>query len=139
VLIACHLVRERAAPDDRLARRTIRRELGKLRKWTRACPRNFEPWYLLAAAEAAGASGRGAEAVAGYAAAIAAAQASGVVRIEALAHDHWAAHARRGGDGAAAALHLREAIGAYERWGAHGKADQLRRSFGESSAAPSYD
>ncbi len=139
MLIACHLVRERAAPDDRLARRTIRRELGKPRKWTRACPRNFEPWYLLAAAEAAGASGRGAEAVAGYAAAIAAAQASGVVRIEALAHDHWAAHARRGGDGAAAALHLREAIGAYERWGAHGKADQLRRSFGESSAAPSYD
>jgi predicted ATPase len=134
VLTACHLVRERVAPDERLARRTIRRELGKLRKWARACPRNFEPWHLLAFAEAAGTSGRAAEAVAGYATAIAAARVSGVVRIEALAHEQWSAHARRSGDRAAATLHLREAIGAYERWGARGKAEQLRQRFGEPGA-----
>jgi hypothetical protein len=135
VLIACHLVRERAAPDERLARRTIRREVGKLRKWARVFPRNFEPWYRLAAAEAAGASGRAGEAGVGYAAAIAAAEARGVVRIQALAHERWAAHARRSDDGATAALHVRAAIDAYERWGARGKAEQLRASITARSTA----
>jgi hypothetical protein len=86
------------------------------------CPENFAARYLLAKAEAASA----AENASGFQAAIAAAQQSGATGVEALAHELASRRFREHGEASKAETHWLEAISAYERWGAHAKAHQLR-------------
>jgi hypothetical protein len=128
VLIACKWIEGRSSAERRQAQRVIKRQLAKLRKWSQACPQNFEAWHLVAAAEAERALGRAEAATAGYQHAIAAAKKSGIVRIEALAEELAAQHFREIGDSEQAEAHFCSAIAAYERWGARGKAEYLRRT-----------
>jgi hypothetical protein len=125
--LASRFAQERSgAVDARQLRAAIHNGLSKLRKWAHASPEKFEAWYLLAKADAQRAAGHPDRAAAGYQAALVAAKKTGAARIEALALELSAQHWRARGASTRADMELRAAILAYERWGAHAKAAQLR-------------
>jgi hypothetical protein len=114
--------------DRRRLERWLDEGLERLGTWCELCPENFANRYLLVRAEAARLRGRWHKADADYAAAVAHARAHKVTGVEALALELEARHRRARGQ-AAAAVRLRDAIDAYERWGAHAKAAALRRTL----------
>jgi predicted ATPase len=124
VLIAAQLLRGRSSVNRRHLKRAVARGLKRLRGWAELCPENFGARYQLARAEAAHVAD-----AAAYQAAIAAAQKSGASGLEALALELAARRARE--ERRTADADLGPAIAAYERWGAHAKAEQLQSLFGE--------
>jgi predicted ATPase/signal transduction histidine kinase len=96
-----------------------------LEKCASRVPENFSPHHLLVTAELLRVTGKESEALAAYEEAIAAARKTGFLGVEALACElafrFFAAQERR----PLASAYLLEALYAYERWGASGKAQLL--------------
>ncbi|HWH93997.1 MAG TPA: AAA family ATPase, partial [Baekduia sp.] len=115
----------------------LRANAQRLRGWARTCPETFEHRAQLIEGELARAEGRPAEALERFVQAAALACATGVLHVEALAHESAArACAERGLD-AGAREHLREAVACYARWGAAAKVAQLvERDPGVAPAPP---
>jgi hypothetical protein len=134
VLMASQLLCAGPRADQKELHRVVERGLSRLRRWARACPANFAPQQLLAEAEAARARGRDAQAQAAYRAAITAAKKSAQTGIEALALELAARHFGERGESTQAEAYLREAMLAYERWGAHAKVEHLRNRQGISTS-----
>ena len=118
---------------DALARAALGRDeaeaiaahLQQLEIWARSCPDNFAARAALVAAELARVEGRVLDAEERYEAAIRAARESGLVQIEALAHELGAAFWAARGFDAFAVTYLRSARTCYVAWGALGKVRQL--------------
>jgi predicted ATPase len=99
--------------------------LRKLRAWSRGCPQNFEPHYLIARAELARVRGRSEEAAASFEQAADSARSRGAGLREALALELGSAFAAGRGDTSRAERMREEALLAYRRCGATAKADAL--------------
>ena len=125
-LVAADRWREASWREKLRLRWRTRRDLGKLRRWADSCPQNHEPQYRLAAAEWARVLGYS-DAEARLEAALASARRHGSMMCEAIALELWARQLRDEGRTVEARARVREAIDAYERWGAHAKAAQLRQ------------
>jgi predicted ATPase len=99
--------------------------LRKLGAWSRGCPQNFEPHYLIARAELARVRGKPQEAAASLEQAAASAHSRGAGLREAIALELAAVLAAGQGDVARARRMKDEAISAYRRCGATAKAEAL--------------
>jgi len=97
--------------------RAVKRARAKLARWAADCPENFASKERLVAGELARLRGDHAEAVRCYAAAVAAAEASGHLHIAGLGHELAArVHAAAGHPDAARCIE--DAKRCYDRWGA---------------------
>ena len=137
-LTFCRAADDSADEEDRAAlirkTRGLCRHLATLAKH---CPQNLGHKVALVEAELARCEGRADEAARGYEHAARLASENGFLQDEALAYElatrYW--HAR--GVRRLAAASLEAALGAYETWGAQGKAAWLARRFAElRPAAP---
>jgi predicted ATPase/class 3 adenylate cyclase len=100
--------------------------IEKLRSWSALCEPNFLHKLLLTQAELARLEGRREAALGDYAAAAREAARSGFVQHEALAYELEASFRSSLADEVVAQSVRERAIGAYQRWGAHAKVDDLR-------------
>ncbi|MFZ5570894.1 MAG: AAA family ATPase [Thermodesulfobacteriota bacterium] len=108
---------------------TVRRHLGKLRKWADNCPENYGHKYFLASAEMARIKGDAGKAEALYDRAIASARENGMLHHAALAAE-YAAHFWEGrGKPRIASAYRREALDLYAEWGATFKVEWLRNRY----------
>jgi hypothetical protein len=103
-----------------------RRRAKLIGRWRAVSPESFGPHHELVLAELARVGGRDREALAGFDRAIEAAAADGALKIAAIAWERRADCERRAFGPAQAASSRERAIAAYEAWGAHAKAAQLR-------------
>ena len=101
----------------------------RLRRWAMSSPRNFFHQHLLASAELARIEGRRDNALELYDQAVDAAGASGFVHDEALANELTGSFLLSEGKHSFARLYLREALDAYQMWGAQRKAEQLKARY----------
>jgi PAS domain S-box-containing protein len=101
----------------------------QLEIWAGACPENFENRAALVRAEIARIEGRALDAMTHYDQAIRSAQANGLVHNEALANELAARFFLTRGSEKAARGYLQDAHDAYLRWGAGGKACQLKQCY----------
>jgi predicted ATPase len=125
VLIGAELASSGASPiPRRTAVHAVGGGLAKIRKWARSSPEKFSAMLHLAEAEFARASSREAKADAARESAIKSARDEGARRVEAIARELAARVASFHGDHAKAQSY--DPAGAYERWGAHGKAIHLQ-------------
>ena len=99
----------------------VRLARGRIRKWARLCPHNFEHRALLLDAEWLRATGRPDRSLRAYEEAIAAAVDHGFVQDAGLAHELLAEMLVDRGDARAARSHVLAAIGKYRAWGADAK------------------
>jgi PAS domain S-box-containing protein len=127
-----------ATPEDR-ARWSEKLEANQrqTKRWTELQAENFLPQYLLVEAERAkvGAGAIAADPLELYDQAIAAAAASGFLKIEALANELAAGYWTGRGKRDLALVYLRRARDLYRRWGAGGKVEALERDFPELTAS----
>ena len=99
----------------------VRLARGRIRKWARMCPHNFEHRSLLVDAEWLRTTGRRGRSLRKYEQAIAAAVDHGFGPDAGLAHELLAEMLVEGGDVRAARTHVRAALAAYRAWGADAK------------------
>jgi signal transduction histidine kinase len=126
------------APEDERPR--LRDELAahhaQLAAWAEHCPDNFRDRAELTGAELARIRGDADQAARLYEQAICTARAHGFVQIEAIAYEMVARFHRERGRALVADAYVREAHVRYVRWGADGKARQLRRTHPELELQP---
>jgi diguanylate cyclase (GGDEF)-like protein/PAS domain S-box-containing protein len=131
--------RYHAAPADDLARQDasvlVRAACERFGTWRTQCPDNHAACHHLLCAERARIGGDRHAAMDEYTRAIETAAAQGAVHLGALAHELAAGFCRDGGAGRLAETLLAAAIRDYDRWGAHAKADWLRRRHPDPDAA----
>ena len=127
----CHAaVHESASSDDRKYHRArLTEHLEKLDTWGLHCPENFSNRAALAGAEAARIDGRELDAERLYERAIGSARAADMVHNEALANELAGRFYLARGIETAGYAYLRNARNCYDRWGAHGKVQQLDRLY----------
>ncbi|MDI3285478.1 AAA family ATPase [Polyangium sp. 15x6] len=101
----------------------------KLARLAESCPENFRQKLLLVRAEEARASGRDAEAIDLYDAAIEAARENGFTSLEALANELCARLYLAKGKTRVAHIYMSDAHYAYLRWGATAKADDIAERY----------
>jgi hypothetical protein len=118
-----------AEQADYLAK--IDQHLLQLRQWATDCAINFSGKYYLVAAESARIRGLDAQALQLYEQAIAAAQSSGFIQIEALAFELAGKYCLARQLPKAGFAYLREARGAYSRWNANAKLRQIDDTYPE--------
>ncbi len=117
-------------PRDRKRHdKTLKTSLRRLEKWSKLCPQNFEPRYLLAAAEKARIEGRVGETVVLYNRAIESSRRYGALHCEAIAFERAARFCLATGQVVIGENYLRESRSAYRRWGAAAKANLLAAEF----------
>ena len=119
-------------------------EFDRHAMWAASCPRNFADRHALLGAELARIEGRADDAAQLYQQAIDGAQERGYVQDLAIACELAAAFYQARGFVLIADTYLREARGAYARWGAAGKVAQLDERHPHllaplSMAAPGFD
>jgi signal transduction histidine kinase len=102
---------------------------AQLSTWAERCPDNFRGRAALAGAELARLRGDEDQALRLYEQAVRAAREHGFVQDEAIAYETAARFHRERGQGMVADAYVREAHARYVRWGADGKARQLRRAY----------
>jgi serine/threonine protein kinase/tetratricopeptide (TPR) repeat protein len=108
---------------------------GRVRKWARACPHNFEHRSLLVDAEWLRATGRPGRSLRKYEEAIAAAHDHGFIQDAGLAHELAAEMLVGRGDERAARTHVLAAIARYRAWGADAKVLDLKERYARILAA----
>jgi histidine kinase len=118
-----------------------RPDLAQLTTWAAMCPQNFAHFRDLLAAEQASLDGDVAQAMTLYDQAVLGARENGYTYVQALANELCAGFHIEQGRPKVARPYLEEANYAYLRWGARGKAEQLRRRhaqhFADGEHAPS--
>jgi predicted ATPase/serine phosphatase RsbU (regulator of sigma subunit) len=122
-------LRERARPD-----------LAQFTTWAATCPQNYAHFRDLLAAEQAALDEDVAQAMTLYDQAILGARENGYIYVQGLANELCAEFHATHGRPKVARPYFEEANYAYLRWGARGKAEQLRRNhpehFAEGNQAP---
>jgi len=111
------------------ARRRMRREYRRLRRWAIHCPDNFRHLERMAAAELHRIAGRSARASRGYDAAIEAARQGGWLRDEALANELAARFHLDGGRESVGHAYMKTARRCYARWGASAKVAFMKERY----------
>jgi hypothetical protein len=106
----------------------VAREAGRLDRWARGCPANFEAHAWIVRGELARLVGRTRTALERFERAIASARRFGAPKREAIACELASEIARARGDDYEATRYRVLAIDAYRRWGATAKARMLERS-----------
>lgn len=112
-------------------RRKLRRFRGKLQKWAKACPANFQPRLLALDAEIARLAGQTDKAIALYDRACQAAREAYMLNLEALATELTGRFYLGVGQKKVSSLYLSEARNLYQRWGAVAKVASLEQDHGE--------
>jgi predicted ATPase/signal transduction histidine kinase len=127
-----------AAPEAERLR--LREELAahhaQLAAWAEHCPDNFRDRAELTGAELARIRGEADQAARLYEQAVRTAREHGFVQHEAIAYEVAAQFHRERGQALIADAYVREAHARYVRWGAEGKARQLRRAHPELELQP---
>ncbi|HEX7571484.1 MAG TPA: SpoIIE family protein phosphatase [Bacteroidota bacterium] len=128
-LTLCQVMPHFPAGERRKAGRTLRRNLRKMKRWTRGAPGNFLHKYLLVQAETARCAGRAEEAMSLYDRAIASAAEHRYIQNSALAGElasrfHLAAERT-----SVARAYMLDARQGYADWGATGKVAALDRQY----------
>jgi len=113
----------------------VLRARGRVRRWARACPHNFEHRSLLVDAEWLRATGRPGRSLRRYEEAIAAAHDHGFIQDAGLAHELAAEMLVDRGDERAARTHVLAAIARYRAWGADAKVLDLKTRYARFLAA----
>ena len=113
----------------------VLRARGRIRKWARACPHNFEHRSLLVDAEWLRATGRRRRSLRKYEEAIAAAHDHGFIQDAGLAHELAAEMLVDRGDERAARTHVLAALERYRTWGADAKVLDLKTRYARFLAA----
>jgi len=113
----------------------VLRARGRIRKWARACPHNFEHRSLLVDAEWLRATGRPGRSLRRYEEAIAAAHDHGFIQDAGLAHELAAEMLVDRGDSRAARTHVLAAMERYRAWGADAKVLDLKTRYAGFLAA----
>lgn len=108
-----------------------RPDLAQLTTWAAMCPHNYAHFKDLLAAEQASLDGDVAQAMTLYDQAVLGARDNGYTYVQALANELCAGFHLEHGRPKVARPYLDEANYAYLRWGARGKAEQLRRQHAE--------
>jgi PAS domain S-box-containing protein len=124
---ACY---EKVSADEQTGWREIlvaHRE--QLREWAENYPPTFADKHALVSAEIARLEGRSFDAMQLYEQAIQSARENGFVQNEGVAHEVAARFYAARGFEAIAHMYLRNARNCYERWGAHGKVQQLEELY----------
>lgn len=130
--LACAAHHDAAPADQRAALRDqVAAHHAQLVAWAEHCPDNFCDRAALVGAELARLRGDADQAIHGYDQAIRTARRHGFVQIEAIAYEVAARFHRTRGQTLIADAYVREAHVRYLRWGADGKAWQLRRAHPE--------
>ncbi|WP_409290118.1 AAA family ATPase [Pseudomonas sp. KCJK8927] len=101
-----------------------------LAQWADQCPSNFSSRFLLVSAEFARVEQRHLDAERFYNLAIDHSRSVGFLNIEALANELAAVYYKERGLMRISSIHFRDAIRAYRRWGAEGKAKRLEVEAG---------
>ena len=107
----------------------VLRARGRIRKWERACPHNFEHRSLLVDAEWLRATGRSGRSLRKYEEAIAAAHDHGFLQDAGLAHELAAEMLVDRGESRAARTHVLAALERYRAWGADAKVLDLQARY----------
>ncbi len=114
------------SPDERQGHfDALEAHSKQLAIWAGHCPENFENRAVLVGAEIARIEGRALDAIELYEQAIRSARANGFVQNEALAYEFAARFYTARGLDTFGDAYLRNARNCYDRWGAHGKVEQL--------------
>ena len=119
---------DEAMRDELLS--TLESHLGKLQGWADQSADNYGHMYLLAAAEHAHIQDNALTAMRLYDEAIDQATKAGFVHIEGLAAERAAAFWSSRKKPEFSRLYVERAVGAFEAWGANGKAELVREAFG---------
>jgi predicted ATPase/signal transduction histidine kinase len=119
------------AERDAAQEAALQRHCGMLETWAKACPDNFVARCELVRAEQARVDGRALDAIDAYAKAVSHARRHGFTQVEALAAELAARFHVTRADEVSAQAYLRHARGAWQRWGAMGKARQLQADHPE--------
>ncbi|MCP5051272.1 MAG: AAA family ATPase [bacterium] len=117
------------AREKPMARRRLKKEYKKMKRWAHHCPANFQHHYLLMEAESARLSGKITAAQDYYDQAIEAAQTNGYPRYEAFANERAAQFYLARGRLKIAALYMKEACYCYDQWGAAAKVTHLEDRY----------
>jgi predicted ATPase/transcriptional regulator with GAF, ATPase, and Fis domain len=126
-LAALHRVGE---PPERLeAEQLLPGLLSRMQRWAEGSPENFRAPALLVGAEVARVQGRTSDALAGYQAALAAAEEQPCPRERALASELFGEFLRERGQTTEAATRLAAARDAYAEWGATAKVEALENRY----------
>ncbi|HEX3761516.1 MAG TPA: AAA family ATPase [Kofleriaceae bacterium] len=135
--LACAAHHDDAPADERARLRDqLAAHHAQLVAWAKHCPDNFCDRAELVGAELARIRGDADQAIHGYDQAIRTARGHGFVQIEAIAYEVAARFHRARGQTLIADAYVREAHVRYQRWGADGKARQLRRAHPELELRP---
>jgi predicted ATPase/signal transduction histidine kinase len=130
--LACAAYHDHAPEDERPAlREALAAHHAQLVMWAEHCPDNFGSRAALAGAELARVRGEVEPAIELYERAVRAAREHGFVQNEAIAYETAARFHRARGQALVADAYVREAHTRYVRWGAEGKARQLRAAHPE--------
>jgi PAS domain S-box-containing protein len=124
------------AEQQRQFARMLAEMLEKLKLWADSCPENFANRHFLLAAEIARIEGCDMEAMRLYDQAICSARDNNFVQQEALAAEVASRFYRAKGFDRIADAYLRDAHGAYARWGAEGKVRQLEQRHPQLRETP---
>ncbi|MGB1016218.1 MAG: hypothetical protein ACPG4T_18930, partial [Nannocystaceae bacterium] len=115
--------------DRRRHDKAIKVSLKRLEKWAKLCPANFEPRYLLAAAEKARLEGHAGDTLILYNRAIESARRYGALHCEAISYERAARFCLGSAQSVVGESYLRESRSAYRRWGASAKSNLLSAEF----------
>ncbi|MFK7692992.1 diguanylate cyclase [Paenibacillus sp. HJGM_3] len=113
------------------ARRRMRTEYNRMRKWARHNPDTFGTQHLLMQAERARIRGDYETADACYNRAVQSSNQGGFIRYKALAHELAGKYYAGRKHSEVAAYFFRQAVYYYSVWGAKGKVQQLEQRYGE--------
>ncbi|MGB1274796.1 MAG: ATP-binding protein, partial [Nannocystaceae bacterium] len=115
--------------DRRRHDKAIKASLKRLEKWAKLCPANFEPRYLLAAAEKSRLEGHPGDTLIFYNRAIESARRYGALHCEAISYERTARVCLGSAQSVVGESYLRESRSAYRRWGASAKSNLLSAEF----------
>jgi diguanylate cyclase (GGDEF)-like protein/PAS domain S-box-containing protein len=131
-LTLTHCYKGLSIQEKAKARRRMRKELHRVRKWAQHNPDNFRQHELLMRAEWARITGKTEQAGNWYDAAIAESERGNVVRYKALTHELAALYYSERGFKEFSKYLLRQALFYYSVWGAEGKLRHLRERYPEA-------